>query len=316
MFFYPIARICNLSVRLPKKIKHYKIGDNGKELDESMGYNYYGARYYDPAISIFLSVDPLAEQFPAWNPYHYVHNNPINLIDPTGMEGEEWVKENNTYKWDDRVKDQKTATEYHGKNARYIGVNTTVSTVRNGESVDAVRLNDDGTVTKNGTTLGVNSSKTFTNEYGSVFKPKQTQGSFLSIGFDGALIGGFGVQVGLVNDAVGNTDFFINFNGNIGFGGGAGWDAGTVAPTGNNQFLNSDFAGNSGGYNAGVSTPLFDASWTKGGSVKSDWHATDKMNPSKFGDHRSGYRTNQAGFGSGGSWRVGGMYSFGTTKTF
>jgi RHS repeat-associated protein len=61
---------------------------NAKELDESTGYYYYGARYYDPAISIFLSVDPLAEQFPAWNPYHYVHNNPINLIDPTGMEAE------------------------------------------------------------------------------------------------------------------------------------------------------------------------------------------------------------------------------------
>ena len=35
-----------------------------------------------------MSVDPLAEQFPAWNPYHYVHNNPINLIDPTGMSAE------------------------------------------------------------------------------------------------------------------------------------------------------------------------------------------------------------------------------------
>ncbi|WP_413511978.1 RHS repeat-associated core domain-containing protein [Myroides odoratus] len=58
---------------------------NAKELDSSTGYYYYGARYYDPGASIFLSVDPLAEQFPAWNPYHYVHNNPINLIDPTGM---------------------------------------------------------------------------------------------------------------------------------------------------------------------------------------------------------------------------------------
>src|SRR5690554_4232750 len=51
---------------------------------------YYGARYYDPRISIFVSVDPLAEQFTGWTPYHYVHQNPINLIDPTGMSAEDY----------------------------------------------------------------------------------------------------------------------------------------------------------------------------------------------------------------------------------
>src|SRR5690554_3487045 len=61
---------------------------NGKELDEATGMYYYGARYYDPRISIFVSVDPLAEQFVGWTPYHYVHQNPINLIDPTGMSAE------------------------------------------------------------------------------------------------------------------------------------------------------------------------------------------------------------------------------------
>jgi len=34
-------------------------------------------------------VDPLAEKFPNWNPYNYVMQNPINLIDPTGMEPED-----------------------------------------------------------------------------------------------------------------------------------------------------------------------------------------------------------------------------------
>ena len=58
---------------------------NAKELDAQTGYYYYGARYYDPGASIFLSVDPLAEQFPAWNPYNYTMNNPVNLTDPTGM---------------------------------------------------------------------------------------------------------------------------------------------------------------------------------------------------------------------------------------
>lgn len=49
---------------------------------------YYGARYYNPQLSIWLSVDPLAEKFPNWNPYNYVMQNPINLIDPTGMSPE------------------------------------------------------------------------------------------------------------------------------------------------------------------------------------------------------------------------------------
>ncbi len=32
----------------------------------------------------FLSVDTLSDKFPSWTPYHYVHNNPIKMTDPTG----------------------------------------------------------------------------------------------------------------------------------------------------------------------------------------------------------------------------------------
>src|SRR5690606_27311478 len=58
---------------------------NGKEFDEETGNYFYGARYYDPRLSIFISVDPLAEQAPDWTPYRYGFNNPIKYTDPTGM---------------------------------------------------------------------------------------------------------------------------------------------------------------------------------------------------------------------------------------
>jgi RHS repeat-associated protein len=60
---------------------------NGKELIEDSGLQYYdyGARMYDPVIGRWGVVDPLADQFSSWTPNHFVHNNPINLIDPDGM---------------------------------------------------------------------------------------------------------------------------------------------------------------------------------------------------------------------------------------
>ncbi|QNR25670.1 SpvB/TcaC N-terminal domain-containing protein [Croceimicrobium hydrocarbonivorans] len=57
---------------------------NGKEWDDETGNFYYGARYYDPKISVWLSVDPLAHRYPHVTPYNFVENNPIMLTDPDG----------------------------------------------------------------------------------------------------------------------------------------------------------------------------------------------------------------------------------------
>ncbi len=59
---------------------------NGKELDEETGYYYFGARYYDPRLSLWNSVDPLAEKFPAWSPYSFSFQNPVRYNDPDGRE--------------------------------------------------------------------------------------------------------------------------------------------------------------------------------------------------------------------------------------
>ncbi|MCI5055274.1 MAG: RHS repeat-associated core domain-containing protein [Flavobacteriales bacterium] len=59
---------------------------SGKELNDENGLSWmdYGARWYDPAIGRWNSVDPLAEEFISYSPYNYVLNNPTLLIDPDG----------------------------------------------------------------------------------------------------------------------------------------------------------------------------------------------------------------------------------------
>ena len=61
---------------------------NGKELDRMHGLEWYdyGARIYEPGICRFMTMDPLCEKYYNISPYAYCANNPVNLIDPIGME--------------------------------------------------------------------------------------------------------------------------------------------------------------------------------------------------------------------------------------
>ncbi len=63
------------------------------ELDSRTSLYYYSTRYYDPGLSVWLSVDPLAEKYATWTPYNYTMQNPVKFIDPTGMstEGNDWI---------------------------------------------------------------------------------------------------------------------------------------------------------------------------------------------------------------------------------
>ena len=59
----------------------------GKEKDEETGYGYFGVRYMDhDLMTMWLSVDPMADKYPCVSPYAYCAWNPVKLIDKDGRD--------------------------------------------------------------------------------------------------------------------------------------------------------------------------------------------------------------------------------------
>ncbi|MGA2877895.1 MAG: RHS repeat-associated core domain-containing protein, partial [Bryobacteraceae bacterium] len=68
----------------------------GQERDTETGLDFFQARYHGSAQGRFLSPDPLgnfvasAADPQSWNMYAYARNNPLTLVDPTGLDYCDW----------------------------------------------------------------------------------------------------------------------------------------------------------------------------------------------------------------------------------
>jgi RHS repeat-associated protein len=68
----------------------------GQERDTETGLDFFQARYHGSAQARFLSPDPLgnfvasAADPQSWNMYAYARNNPLTLVDPTGLDYCDW----------------------------------------------------------------------------------------------------------------------------------------------------------------------------------------------------------------------------------
>ena len=79
-----------MRAKLPIQLTDYQqsisLPFSGKEKDSESGYYYFGARYFMPSLSIWNSVDPMADKYPSLSPYNYCAWNPLKLVDPNGMD--------------------------------------------------------------------------------------------------------------------------------------------------------------------------------------------------------------------------------------
>ena len=86
----------------------------GKEKDSETGYYYFGARYYNPDLSLWLSVDPMADKYPSLSPYNYCVWNPMKIVDPDG--NKIWIigEDGTQYQYQDNKVYDMNGKEYNG----------------------------------------------------------------------------------------------------------------------------------------------------------------------------------------------------------
>jgi RHS repeat-associated protein len=100
-----------------KDFQQNEWGEHGIEV-----YDFH-ARMYDPVLGRWSVVDPLAHLQVDKSPYHFVSNNPISRVDPTGK-SDDWVEDSQgNITWKDDVtssndQDLKEGETYRGKEYR------------------------------------------------------------------------------------------------------------------------------------------------------------------------------------------------------
>jgi RHS repeat-associated protein len=254
---------------------------SGKEKDVETGYGYFGARYYDSGLSIWLSVDPMSDKYPSMSPYNYCANNPVKLIDPNGMEIDEAAT-----KKDPPVKSFLLDNQNNNSDVKPPFVNPQ-------SSQESTTTAQSGTSPKNNNT---NQTSSQNSSQSNNAKKSGTPAFGFSVDITGALsIFGFTGEIGCLWDSQLNFSFFKSTGKSALFEGSVGVNAFIIPKT---DFKLKDFEGL--GFNANYNFPY-------------------NVSACIFGDFATGamrdyYFNNYGGFKIGFGLGYGGSISTTTTK--
>ena len=81
--YLPYGERLDRSVDTDEQALYY----TGKPHEDRTGLSYFGARYYDPLLGRFMSIDPAdvdPQDIHSFNRYAYANNNPYRYVDPDG----------------------------------------------------------------------------------------------------------------------------------------------------------------------------------------------------------------------------------------
>lgn len=74
---------------LQTALRHAFSGKEDQGPDFGLQWLDFGARAYSPALRRWMTPDPVGEKYPDVSPYAYCAGDPVNYVDPTGMDNRE-----------------------------------------------------------------------------------------------------------------------------------------------------------------------------------------------------------------------------------
>ena len=121
-------------------VQPFKYGDKELDLSNGIARYDYTARAYVPVTLRFDRIDPLAAKHPDQSPYIFCANNPVNNIDPDGMD---WITaqydDDYFYFWHPEIKCQDDISKYFYDNEgiEYLGSTVKLDLGESGVLLDA-----------------------------------------------------------------------------------------------------------------------------------------------------------------------------------
>ena len=101
--YYPFGTPMQSYTRENTLLQNYLFNNKEQQDELGLAWQDYGARFYDPSIGKWLTVDPKSGKFDMWSPYSFSADNPVLLTDPDGQDWQITITQVNGYTYIDIV---------------------------------------------------------------------------------------------------------------------------------------------------------------------------------------------------------------------